>query len=213
MHNANVYSETNENLEVLNGQEPAQELRSIASTRLPALYRSAHRLLGNAADAEDAVQDALLAAFRHLDQFQGRAQMSTWLTAIVHNSARMVLRTRLRHTVVSLDESPGGDTESSLSDYLADGGPSPEEECCQSELHRRLLHLTAQLSPTLLKTFQLRDVEGLSIRETAKILGVPNGTVKAQLARARKKLKQLMRQALRPRSRNLTHAYVQDVVA
>ena len=73
-------------------------------------------------------------------------------------------------------------------------------------------HGVPKLSPTLLKTFQLRDVEGLSIRETAQILGVPNGTVKAQVARARKKLKQLMRQALRPRCRNLTHAYVQDVV-
>lgn len=211
MHNANVYSESSENLEVLG---PAQELRSIVSTRLPALYRSAYRLLGNAADAEDAVQDALLAAFKHLDQFQGRSQMSTWLTTIVQNSARMKLRTRLRHTHVSLDESPGEGTERvSLLDCLADGGPSPEEECRQSELHKRLRHLTTQLSPTLLKTFQLRDVEGLSIRETAQILGVPNGTVKAQLARARKKLKQLMRRAIGRRCRALTRAHVHDVTA
>jgi RNA polymerase sigma-70 factor (ECF subfamily) len=213
MHNANVYSETSENLEVLNGQEPAQEFRSIVSTRLPVLYRSAYRLLGNAADAEDAVQDALLAAYEHLDQFQGRSQMSTWLTAIVHNSARMQLRTQLRHTHVSLDAPLGEDTECSLSDCLADVGPNPEEECRQSELNKRLRHLTTQLSPTLLKTFQLRDVEGLSIRETAQILGVPNGTVKAQLARARKKLKRLMRRALRPCCRDLTHAHVQDVAA
>jgi RNA polymerase sigma-70 factor, ECF subfamily len=106
MHNANVYSETSGNLEVLNGQGPVQEFRSIVSTRLPAFYRSAYRLLGNAPDAEDAVQDALLAAYKHLDQFQGRSQMFTWLTAIVHNSARMRLRTRLRHTYVSLDEDP-----------------------------------------------------------------------------------------------------------
>jgi RNA polymerase sigma-70 factor, ECF subfamily len=211
MHSANVYGETRENLEVLNG--PAQELQSIVSTRSPALYRSAYRLLGNVADAEDAVQDALLAAYKHLDQFQGRSQMSTWLTTIVHNSARMQLRTRLRQPLVSLDESPGEGKEGSLSDCLADGGPNPEEECRQSELNKRLRHLTTQLSPTLLKTFQLRDVEGLSIRETAQLLGVPIGTVKAQLARARKKLKQLMRRALRPRCRNLTHAYVQDVVA
>jgi RNA polymerase sigma-70 factor, ECF subfamily len=211
MHNANVYSETSENLEVLRG--PAQELRSILSTRLPALYRSAYRLLGNAADAEDAVQDALLAAYRHLDQFQGRSQMSTWLTTIVHNSARMQLRTRLRHPVVSLDESPGEGTQCSLTDCLADGGPNPEEECRQSELNKRLRQLTTQLSPALRKTFQLRDLEGLSVRETAQILGVPNGTLKAQLARARKKLKQLMRRALRPRCRNLVHPCVQDVLA
>jgi RNA polymerase sigma-70 factor, ECF subfamily len=211
MHNGNVYSETSENLEVLKG--PAQELRSIVSTRLPALYRRAYRLLGNAADAEDAVQDALLAAYKHLGQFQGRSQMSTWLTTIVHNSARMQLRTRLRHPLVSLDESPGEGRECSFSDCLPDGGPNPEEECRQSELNKRLRHLTTQLSPTLLKTFQLRDVEGLSIRETAKILGVPKGTVKAQLARARKKLKQLMRSALRPRCSSLTRTFVEDVVA
>jgi RNA polymerase sigma-70 factor, ECF subfamily len=213
MHNANVCSETSENLEALNGQGPAQELRSIVSTRLPALYRSAHQLLGNAADAEDAVQDALLAAYKHLDQFQGRSQMSTWLTAIVRNSARMQLRTRPRYTHVSLDEPLGEDTESSLSDRLAYAGPDPEEECRQSELNMRLRHFTTQLSPTLLKTFQLRDMEGLSIRETAQILGVPKGTVKAQLARARKKLRQLMRRALRPRGHNLTHACVQDAAA
>jgi RNA polymerase sigma-70 factor (ECF subfamily) len=95
----------------------------------------------------------------------------------------------------------------------ADDGPTPEDGCRTSELNDHLRHLTTQLSPTLLKTFQLREVEGWSTRETAQILGIPNGTVKAQLARARKKLKQLMRQALRPRSRNLTDAYVQDVAA
>ncbi len=213
MQTANVCVETTENLELLNGHGQAQELRSILSSRLPAFYSSAYRLLGNAADAEDAVQDALLAAYKHLDQFQGRSQMSTWLSAIVHNSDRMQLRARLRHTYVSLDEALGEDDGYSLSDCLADDGPSPEDGCRNSELSDRLRHLTTQLSPTLLKTFQLRDLEGLSTRETAQILGIPTGTVKAQLARARKKLKQLMRQALRSRCRNLTHACAQDVAA
>jgi RNA polymerase sigma-70 factor (ECF subfamily) len=168
--------------------------------------------LGNAADAEDAVQDALLAAYKHLDQFKGRSQMSTWLTAIVHNSARMQLRARLRHLHVSLDESIAKDSEHSVSDRLADDGPTPEDEYRRAELDKRLRHLTTQLSPVLLKTFQLRDIEGLSIRETAKILGIPNGTVKAQLARAHKRLKLLMRRTLRPRSPNLTGAYRQDVL-
>jgi len=139
--------------------------------------------------------------------------MSTWLTTIVHNSARMQLRARLRHTLVSLDESPGEGGEGALLDCLADARPDPEETCRQSELTKRLRHLTTQLSPTLLRTFQLWGVEGLSIRETAQILGAPSGTVKAQLARARKKLKQLMRRALRPHRHNLTRAYAQDVVA
>lgn len=92
MNNANVILSPN----LSHGQGRSQELLTIVSSRLPSLYRSAYRLLGNAADAEDAVQDALLAAYRHLDQFEGRSKMSTWLNAIVRNSVRMRLRTRLR---------------------------------------------------------------------------------------------------------------------
>jgi RNA polymerase sigma-70 factor (ECF subfamily) len=155
----------------------------------------------------------MLAAYKHLDQFQGRSQMSTWLTAIVQNAARMQLRTRLRHIYVSLDEPITDDPESSLLSRLADGGRNPEEECRDSELNHCLRELTSQLSPTLLRTFQLRDIEGLSIRETAKILGVPNGTVKARLARARKKLRHLMRSTLTPRRRNDANAYQQQFAA
>src|SRR5271168_5415589 len=81
-----------------------REMREGLSRCLPSFYRNAYRHLGNAADAEDAVQDALLSAYKHLDQFQGQAQMSTWLTAIVTNSARMKLRRRPRLTNLSLDE-------------------------------------------------------------------------------------------------------------
>jgi RNA polymerase sigma-70 factor (ECF subfamily) len=125
----------------------------------------------------------------------------------------MQLRSRLRHVHVSLDEPIAEDPDRSLLNRLTHHAPSPEEECRDSELNGCIRHLTAQLSPTLLRTFQLRAIEGLSIRETAKILGVPIGTVKAQLARARKKLKQLMRSALKPRSRRLTKTYRREYVA
>ena len=81
--------------------------------------------------------------------------------------------------------------------------PTPEREFMESELKTRLSHLHKQLSPTLRRTFQLRDIEGRSIRETARILGVPTGTVKAQSARARKRLEEFMRRTLRLRSRSL----------
>ena len=68
------------------------EVLSVVSHCLPSLYRYAYRLLGNTTDAEDAVQDALLAAYKHLNQFRGDAQLSTWLTTIVINCARMHLR-------------------------------------------------------------------------------------------------------------------------
>src|SRR3989441_9858572 len=113
------------------------------------------------------------------------------------------LRRRAKHVQVSLDESTGGPQPVSVSERLADHRPNPEDEYRKSELSTRLTHLHSQLSPTLRKTFQLRDVDGLSIRETAQILGVPTGTVKAQSARARQKLKELMRRTLRPQYRRL----------
>ena len=181
----------------------AEQLEQILACGLPPLYRRAYRILGNAADAEDAVQDALLAAYTHLDQFRGQAKISTWLTTIVLNCARLELRRRPRHIHVSIDESSEEPQPVSVSERLADRRPNPEDQCKESELRERLTHFRRQLSPTLRRTFQLRDVEGLSIRETAQILGVPRGTVKAQSARARKRLKELMRRTLKRRSRRL----------
>ena len=201
MLNANAYAGTDERHEIPTEEGAAQQLEQILASGQPSLYRRAYRILGNAADAEDAVQDALLAAYTHLHQFRGQAQISTWLTTIVLNCARLQLRRRLRHVQVSLDECTADLQPVSVSERLADHRPNPEDEYRESELTARLTHLHSYLSPTLRRTFQLRDVDGLSVRETARILGVPTGTVKAQSARARQKLKQLMRRTLRPRSR------------
>src|SRR5438309_3058582 len=124
-------------LDIANSESAGQEMEDVLSRRLPSFYRSAYRFLGNAADAEDAVQDALLSAYKHLDQFRGQAKMSTWLTAIVSNSARMQLRRLPRKIHISLDEPIGEDQEYSMSEQLADRGPSPEDECRNSELHAR----------------------------------------------------------------------------
>jgi RNA polymerase sigma-70 factor (ECF subfamily) len=209
MQSANAAVEVGEFAEIP-GQAVSERFGHILSSGLPSLYRGAYRLLGNAADAEDAVQDALLAAYTHLDQFRGQSKMSTWLVAIVHNSARMQLRKRLRHIHVPLDEPIGEIEEHSPAERLADHRPSPEDDYRNTELSRRLTHFQNQLTPTLRKTFQLRDIDGLSIREAARILGVPLGTVKAQSARARKKLRQLLRRAPRPRTQNPTTPTVQD---
>jgi RNA polymerase sigma-70 factor, ECF subfamily len=203
MQNTNAYVATEERGESPNEGKAAQQLEQVLASGLPPLYRRAYRILGNAADAEDAVQDALLAAHTHLHQFRGQAQISTWLTTIMLNCARLQLRRRAKHVQVSLDESTGGPQTVSVSERLADHRPNPEDEYRKSELSTRLTHLYGQLSPALRRTFLLRDVDGLSIRETARILEVPIGTVKAQSARARKRLKELMRHALRPQSRRL----------
>jgi RNA polymerase sigma-70 factor, ECF subfamily len=208
MQSANAYVGTDERDEIPSEERAAQQLQQILATGLPPLYRRAYRILGDAANAEDAVQDALLAAYTHLDQFRGQAQISTWLTAIVINCARMQLRRRPKHIHVSLDEPDEELQPISVSKRLADHRPNPEDESIESELNARLSHLYQQLSPKLRRTFQLRDVQGLSIRETARILGVPTGTVKAQSARARTRLKKLMRRTLGLRSRKLPNHFL-----
>ena len=160
------------------GKPSPSQMLSVLSHRLPSLHRYAYRLLGNKDDAEDAVQDALLAAFKHLNQFRGDAQLSTWLTAIVINCARMHLRKRSRYIHVSLDSRIREEQEYSVSDILVDSRPSPEDECHKSWLNGRLKDLSARLSPALRRTLHLRYVDHLSIGETARLLGVPIGTVK-----------------------------------
>ena len=177
------------------------EMFSVLTHCLPSLYRYAYRLVGNKPDAEDAVQDALLAAYEHLHQFRGDAQLSTWLTTIVINCARMHLRRRSRHIHVSLDSRIGEEREYPLSDTLVDPRPNPEDECHKAWANARLIESAARLSPILRRTFHLRYVDHLSVCETARVLGVPIGTVKAQTARARAKVLKSIRGALHTGSR------------
>jgi len=202
MQTTETFIGTERGPEVRSGEKENRDMQDVLSRCLPSFYRKAYRHLGNAADAEDAVQDALLSAYKHLDQFKGQSQMSTWLTAIVINCARMHLRRRPRQIHLSLDERFGEDQQYSVSERLAHSGPTPEEECRNSELDRRLLQFTEQLSPPLRKAFQLRELDGLTTSEAAQILGVPDGTVKARVSRARAKLRRLMCRTLdvQPRS-------------
>src|SRR5258708_23791173 len=145
-------------------------------------YKRAFRFLGNAPDAEDAVQDALLSACKHLGEFRGHAQLSTWVTAIVTNAARMQLRRR-RGGHLSLEEQQG-EEGLTLSERLSDSRPGPEEFCSASEVRDRLVDGVKELSPTLRRAFQLGDVGGLKTKEAAFVWRVPEGTEKAQLRRA-----------------------------
>jgi RNA polymerase sigma-70 factor (ECF subfamily) len=172
--------------------ERTQELDNAVSRNLPMFYKRAFRFLGNRPDAEDAVQDALLSACKHLGQFRGQAQLSTWLTAIVTNAARMQLRRRRRSSYLSLEE-PKEQDGLRFSEKLPDSKPGPEEVCSASEVRERVVNGISRLSPTLRRAFQLRDIDGLTTKEAAFVLGVPQGTLKAQLARARAKLAGIMR--------------------
>jgi len=153
------------------------------------LYQSALRLLGNHEDAEDALQEGMLSAYRNLPRFEGRSQFSTWLTRIVINAALMRLRSRRSRPAISMDE-PLGETELTLAEQLADPAPGPEELLARQELNDLLQQNLTALSPDMQAVVRLRDLEGFSTREAARALEVPENTLKSRLHRARNHLAQ-----------------------
>jgi len=166
----------------------------------PVLYRIAFRKLGNAEDAEDALQEALLSAFKNVHQFRGEAQFSTWLGSIVLNSARMQLRRRLNRTLVSLDQHDENHEQGNpvRAERLEDRSPDAEESLGRTQTRETLERIVEELPARLRVAFRLRVFEGLTTSEAAASLGVPEGTIKARLFRARVQVTARMRQAINP---------------
>lgn len=162
------------------------------------LYQTALRLMGNPQDAEDALQDGLLSAFRNLRRFEGRSQFSTWLTRIVINAALMRLRSQRAHPATSLDQEDSEQRDLTLAGTIPDHRPSPEETYAQKESFELFQTKLEGLPPALRSAVWLRDVEGLSTEEAAEVLGLSEGTLKSQLHRARGKLADLMSRVRRP---------------
>lgn len=171
-----------------------EELAGIIAERQTLFHRIALRYLGNLPDAEDAVQDAFLSAVRHLKQFKREAPLSTWLTAIVTNSARMKLRQRSRFLQTFLNHEAEEGQECAPAERLADCHPNPEELCQVRERAQIVIGMAAQLSPVLRNAFRLRQLGGLSVREVARILDVPPGTIKARTVRARARLQKMAKE-------------------
>src|ERR1700746_3521537 len=121
-------------------QSKVQELTHVIPHHSPRFRRIALGHLSNVADAEDAVQDALLSALTHVHQFRGQAKMTTWLTTIVINSARMKLRRRLASLQLALDETDG--RQDPLEDIVSDMRPGPEETYRKREIVETLAHAT-----------------------------------------------------------------------
>jgi RNA polymerase sigma-70 factor, ECF subfamily len=176
--------------------ERRREFENILSHGLPRLRRLALRWLRNPEDAEDAVQDALLSAFKNISRFEERAQMSTWLMTIVINAVRMRLRRRPRHQIVSLHED-ANDSQWTPAEWLVDPRPTPEQSYEQYELREIVTRLICTLPPSQRAALRLRRRDDFSIRNAAQTLGVPIGTVKARLARGRAKLIERFREATR----------------
>jgi RNA polymerase sigma-70 factor (ECF subfamily) len=150
----------------------------------PVLFRIALKRLRNVEDAEDAVQDALLSAHKYMGQFQGRSQFSTWLTRIVINTALMKLRSRSRRELVSLDHS-AENGNANFAEEIVDARPNPEVICAQSEMEERIHCALRSIAPKLRIAFQMRELAGMSTKETANALGISVNTLKSRMVRAR----------------------------
>jgi len=159
------------------------------------LYRLARSILKDDAEAEDAVQEAYLAAYRNIAGFRGGAKLSTWLARIVMNEAYARLRNRKRvgAVVVSLEADwPREDRETFMEEeaMAEDKAERPDAAAMRTEL-RRLLERRIDALPEQFRTvFILRDVEELSVEETAECLDVPPATVRTRAFRARALLRE-----------------------
>ncbi len=140
-------------------------------------YNIAYRMLNNAADAEDAVQDAFISAYRARDKFRGDAAVTTWLYRIVVNAALMKLRKERRSRQV-LQPAPE-DLE------VVDWSPGPESEALNTELKEKLEEAIGLLPEDLRAAVVLRDVQQLSNEEAAEVLEITVAAFKARLHRGR----------------------------
>lgn len=159
------------------------------------IFRLTKNITGNQEDAEDAMQDAFLKAYSHLEDFHGDSRFYTWLVRIAANEALMRLRKR-RPNHFSLDEPVEGDTDL-MPRELEEWGPSPEQGYAQAELQGILAELIDKLDPEFRIVLVLRDLEELSTQETSEALGISVPGVKSRLLRARLKLRERLNRYFR----------------
>jgi RNA polymerase sigma-70 factor (ECF subfamily) len=153
------------------------------------IYRLGMNITGNAEDAEDVLQEAFLKAFEHLPEFREDSRFYTWIVRIAVNEALMKLRKRRTSREIPIADSEDENGEVVVREY-ADWKPNPEQEYARAELERILRGAVSALPPGFRTVFYLRDVEGLSTEETADLLNLTVGAVKARLFRARLRLRE-----------------------
>jgi RNA polymerase sigma-70 factor (ECF subfamily) len=159
------------------------------------IFRLTMNITRNREDAEDAMQDAFLKSYAHLQSFQGDSRFYTWLVRIAANEALMRLRKR-RPNQFSLDERVEGEDDLMPREIEA-WDPSPEQRFAQTEMQEILNDVIEKLEPDFRAVFVLRDVEELSTEETAQALGISVPAVKSRLLRARLKLRQKLNKYFR----------------
>jgi RNA polymerase sigma-70 factor (ECF subfamily) len=156
------------------------------------IFSLAQRMTRNREDAEDVVQQSFQKAFIHLKKFEGGSLFSTWLTRIAINEALMLLRRRRGTREVPMAESNTED-ETALPLDIPDVGPNPEDSCLQREQGRILSAAVNELTPRTRKAIELRELGELSTGETAQVMGLSVGAVKARVFHGRRKLRETLR--------------------
>ena len=170
-------------LEALVAGDRAEFARLVDKYSAP-IYRLGLRMLGRPQDAEDVLQNTFLNVLTHLSTFEGRSSLSTWMYRIAANEALMLIRKRkpeVNLKTVDAEEN----AEDLLPTQFADWSALPEEELLSGEGKRNLDQAIQTLPESMRIVFLLRDVEGLSIKETADALNLTETNVKTRLLRAR----------------------------
>jgi len=186
--------------EILDGLRAGDEssYERLVREYAPRLLAVAIRILDDRSEAEDALQEAFLSAFRALPSFDGRSRLSTWLHRIVVNAALTRLRRRARLPEVSVEEL--------LPTFLDDGhraspgsawGGSPVATAVSREIRDEVRRSVARLPETSRNVLLLRDIQGLDTEEAAGVLGITPGATKVRLHRARQALRELLDPHLR----------------
>jgi RNA polymerase sigma-70 factor (ECF subfamily) len=175
-------------LEALRSGDRAEFAR-LVDAHYELIYRLAIKMVSDAQDAEDILQETFIKAFRHLQGFDGRSSLSTWLYRIATNEALMFLRRR-KPEQYSIDDPLETDEGEIVPVQIVDWCCLPEEELMSAEARLHLDQAVANLPPSLRVVFILRDVQRLSTREVSEVLNLSESAVKTRLSRARLRLRE-----------------------
>ncbi|MBN1264483.1 MAG: sigma-70 family RNA polymerase sigma factor [Anaerolineales bacterium] len=168
-----------------------EEFALMVDTYSTKIYRLALRMMGNEQEAEDILQETFLNAYRALPSFEGRSSLGTWLYRIASNQALMRLRKK-NPVSISVDDPVINDGGDEIPRQFVDWCCLPEKELMTTEVVSELDNALDMLSSNLRTVFILRDVNGLSTRETAQVLNISEAAVKTRLLRGRLKLRETL---------------------
>lgn len=179
-----------------------QELTTRFQSRV---FRVAIRIVGQQQDAEDVTQQTFLSLIEHVDSFRGESSVATWILRIATNHALKVLRKRRGLPTVAWEESADEDSYSTLPhpEFIARWSATPETLVQQAEVREQIQSALTTLDEKYRVVFVLRDIEGLSVRETAESLELTEAAVKVRLLRARLMMREQLTRAFGDESTRL----------